>query len=223
MGPGTRTYPRAPGPSGVGAEARAPRLSGRLSPAMESDSRKQRRQRKLVKGLRRRDPRAFEAIYDEFGDTVLGYLVNTLRDRPTAEDVSQQVFLELWRRAEQYDPDRAPLFTWVMTIARSRAIDQMRRRIPEPTDPAGAQEVADSRQTPDDSLDEVVERWRVAQLLRRLPDQQLKLMRMRFYEGLSQSEIAERTGTPLGTVKSRMSDALRTLRDLIETEEGEAA
>ncbi len=185
---------------------------------MEGDAREARRQRRLIRGLQRRDPRAFENLYEEYGNTVLGYLVNTLRDRPAAEDVSQQVFLELWRRAEQYDPERGSLFTWVMTIARSRAIDHLRRRVPEPTDPADMRDLADAESTPAESLDEVVERWRVAQLLRRLPDEQLGLMRMRFFEGLSQSEIAQRTGTPLGTVKWRMSDALKRLRKLMDEE-----
>jgi RNA polymerase sigma-70 factor (ECF subfamily) len=188
---------------------------------MESDARQKRKERRLVKGLRRRDPRAFEGLYEEYGNTVVGYLVNTLRDRPTAEDVSQQVFFELWRRAEEYDPERASLFTWVMTIARSRAIDHLRRRIPEPVDPADMRDLADAESTPAESLDAVVERWHVAQLLRRLPDEQLSLMRMRFYEGLSQSEIAERTGTPLGTIKWRMSDALKRLRELIDEEGAE--
>ena len=72
--------------------------------------------------------------YAEFGGTVFGYLVKTLGDRGVAEDVHQQVFLEVWKRSPSYDPERAGLLTWIMQIARSRAIDQMRKRIPDPVD-----------------------------------------------------------------------------------------
>jgi RNA polymerase sigma-70 factor, ECF subfamily len=165
-------------------------------------------------------PLALDGVYEEYGPTVLGYLTNVLGDRGAAEDVHQQVFLEVWQRAPAYDPERGSVLTWVMTIARSRAIDELRRRVPEPRDPNGAPAlVAD--QDPAASPEALVERWRVAHLLSRLRPDEAELLRMRFYEGLSQSEIAERTGIPLGTVKMRMVAALRRLRGLIEEEEDE--
>jgi RNA polymerase sigma-70 factor, ECF subfamily len=163
-------------------------------------------------------PPALEGIYQEYAPTVLGYLINVLGDRGIAEDVHQQVFLEVWQRAPGYDPERASVLTWVMTIARSRAIDQLRRRVPEPRDPGGATALA-ADPDPEASPDALVERWRIAHLLSRLRPEEADLLRMRFYEGLSQSEIAERTGMPLGTVKMRMVAALRRLRELIEEEE----
>ena len=110
-----------------------------------------------------------------------------------------------------------------MTIARSRAIDELRRRVPEPKDPSeygplGLAEDAD----PELSPDALVERWRVAHLLSRLRADEAELLRMRFYDGLSQSAIAQRTGIPLGTVKMRMVGALRRLRDMIDEEEAAA-
>ena len=119
--------------------------------------------------------------------------------------VHQQVFLEVWQRASSYDPQRASILTWIMTIARSRAIDELRRRVPEPQDPGehtrlGLTEDDDPERSPD----ALVERWRVAHLLSRLRAEESELLRMRFYEGLSQAEIAERTEIPLGTVKMRM-------------------
>jgi RNA polymerase sigma-70 factor, ECF subfamily len=160
---------------------------------------------------------ALEGVYEEYGSTVLGYLINVLGDRGVAEDVHQQVFLEVWQRAPGYDPQRASVLTWIMTIARSRAIDELRRRVPEPRDPGGAALAADP--DPESSPDALVERWRIAHLLSRLRPDEATLLRMRFYEGLSQSEIAGRTGIPLGTVKMRMVEALRRLRELIEQEE----
>ena len=172
----------------------------------------------LAKRLRKRDHQALEGVYGEFAPTVLGYLINTLGDRGAAEDVHQQVFLEVWQRAPSYDPERASILTWIMTIARSRAIDELRRRRPEPQDPTDRFDIAEDAD-PERSPDALVERWRIAHLLSRLRPEEAELLRMRFYEELSQSEIADRTEIPLGTVKMRMVGALRRLRDLIEQEE----
>jgi RNA polymerase sigma-70 factor (ECF subfamily) len=161
---------------------------------------------------------ALEGVYEEYAPTVLGFLLNALGDRGVAEDVHQQVFIEVWQRAPGYDPRRGSVLTWIMTIARSRAIDELRRRVPEPRDPArAAARAADP--DPEASPDALVERWRIAHLLSRMRPDEAATLRMRFYEGLSQAEIAERTGMPLGTVKMRMVAALRRLRELIEEEE----
>ena len=141
-------------------------------------------------------------------------------DRAAAEDVQQEVFLEVWRRGASYDPARASLSTWIMVIARSRAIDALRKRVREPRDPAATLAVIEQIEDPSETPDELLERWRVAGLLRRLPREESQLLRLRFYDGLSQTEIAERTGIPLGTVKMRMVQGLNRLRDMIEQEGG---
>lgn len=172
---------------------------------------------RLADGLHRRDPAALEALHAECGRTVLGFLVRTLRDRGAAEDVFQQVFLEAWQRGPTYDPERAAPLTWVMTIARSRAIDHLRRRVPEPS---GA--VATLEPDPAADVDALAEQWRMAGLLARLPAEEADVLRRRFYAGATQREIAAATGMPLGTVKLRMVQALARLRDLIEAEERDA-
>ena len=176
--------------------------------------------RGFAQALRRRERAALDGLYGEYAPTVLGYLVNTLGDRGAAEDVHQQVFLEVWQRAPDYDPGRASVLTWIMTIARSRAIDELRRRVPEPADPSEdtAFRIVEDPD-PELSPDALVERWRMAHLLSRLRPEEAELLRMRFYDELSQSEIAERTEIPLGTVKMRMVAALRRLRDLVDQEE----
>ena len=140
-------------------------------------------------------------------------LLRLLGDRAAAEDVQQQVFTEVWRRAGDYDPRRAGLLTWVLTIARSRAIDHLRRRVPEPRDP----QLPDPRTVPADA-DALLERWRVAHLLGRLPENERALLRLRFYDELSQSEISAATDIPIGTVKARMVRGLTRLREMIEAE-----
>lgn len=170
----------------------------------------------LLAAMQRGDESAVETLYAEYGGTVFGYLVKTLGDRGVAEDVHQQVFLEVWKRSPTYDPDRAGLLTWIMQIARSRAIDQMRKRIPDPVDI--------DEQAPTDSTianeftDEMHNQWHIAHLLRQLPSEESDLLKARFYEGKSQSEIAADTGIALGTVKMRMVSGLRRLRELIDAE-----
>ncbi len=171
----------------------------------------------LVGRLRRGDPDALAEVHATYGAAVLGYLRRALRDGASAEDVHQEVFLEVWRRGPSFDPARASLGTWIMMIARSRAIDHLRRRIPEPVDPAGPRAaVMQQVEDPSASPDTLIERWRLAVLVAQLPDDEARMLRMRFHEGLSQSEISDRTGIPLGTVKTHMVRGLRRLRDLME-------
>lgn len=179
-----------------------------------------RRDRQLAAALRRRDPRALELIEDRYGAVLLGYLTDLLGDRAAAEDVRQVTLLEVWQRARTYDPARGSLLTWILTIGRSRAIDELRRRVPEPYDPLrppGGRD-PDSHET----ADALLEAWRVAGLLATLPRDEAMILRLRFYEGLSQREISDRTGIALGTVKMRMVNALGRLRELIDTERADS-
>ena len=92
-------------------------------------------ERRLIAMLGGGDPVAIGLVEDRYGRLLIGFLSEALPDRASAEDVKQQVLLEIWRRGPEYDPERGGLLTWMMTIARSRAIDELRRRRPEPVDP----------------------------------------------------------------------------------------
>jgi RNA polymerase sigma-70 factor (ECF subfamily) len=190
----------------------------RVPTAMPPEDRSAPADRRLIQGLRARDGEALRELHASYGRTVLGFLIRTLRDRAAAEDVFQQVFLELWQRGPTYDPGRGSLLTWIMTIARSRAIDHLRARIPEPHDPSSSLALHDSREVAPE-VDALVEQWHFAHLLSRLPPQEADLLRRRFYAGESQRTIAEATGIPLGTVKMRMVQALARLREMIDDEE----
>lgn len=180
-----------------------------------------REERRIAGGLRRREPSALADAHARYGPAAFGYLRGALRDHAAAEDVHQEVFLEVWRRGPDYDPSRASLGTWIMLIARSRAIDHRRKRLPEPRDPLGPDGAAfDAREDPSASPDALLERWRMALLLSRLPGDEARVLRLRFHEGLSQSEIAAATGVPLGTVKTWMVRGLGRLREMIDAEEG---
>lgn len=210
----TRPFPVPRRADGVRFTPQRLRFGQVLRSGRHSDSREQR----LARALRERRPGALEAVYEAHAGSVFGYLVQTLADRGAAEDVHQQVFLEVWQRGQGYDPSRASLLTWIMTIARSRAIDHLRKRVPEPQDPAAP--LAQARVAPEaeDSPERLAERWRVADLLRRVPPEEAELLRMRFYRDMSQREIAESTGMPLGTVKMRMVKAFDRLRSMLEEE-----
>jgi RNA polymerase sigma-70 factor (ECF subfamily) len=171
--------------------------------------------RRLAIALRSGEAGALDALHARYGATVFGYLASTLRDRATAEDVFQLVFTEIWRRGHQYDPERGSLITWMLTIARSRTIDELRRRRPEPLDPATLPETPSPAPAPQDAA---LDRWRMAQLLALLPADERRLLELRFYDELSQTEIAARTGLALGTIKGRMVRALERLRTMLDEE-----
>jgi RNA polymerase sigma-70 factor, ECF subfamily len=174
--------------------------------------------RRLADGLGRRDAAALRELHERCGGSVFGFLVRTLGDRGAAEDVFQQVFLEAWQRGPAYDPERAGPMTWLLSIARSRAIDHMRRRVPEPRDPAGSLALLEGASDPAADVDALLESWRLAHLLDRLPDAESDVLRRRFYREQTQREIAADTGIPLGTVKMRMVQGLGRLRTLLDEE-----
>jgi RNA polymerase sigma-70 factor (ECF subfamily) len=188
-------------------------------PVLRSIRRPRREERRLAQRLRRQEPDALRDVYAEYGGSVFGFLLQTLRERSTAEDVQQQVFLEVWQRAPSFDPARGSLLGWILTMARSRAIDELRRRVPEPRDPTVAVTLLDSTQrSGEDDVDDLIEHWHLAHLLTRLPSTEADLLRRRFYDGRTQTEIADETGIPLGTVKMRMVSGLDHLRGLLEDE-----
>jgi RNA polymerase sigma-70 factor, ECF subfamily len=140
---------------------------------------------------------------------VYGAALRVLGDTGAAEDVLQDVFMQLWRNPAAFNANRGSLAAWLSVIARNRAIDRLRRRKPE-TD------FEDVVLSVDAGLDDAAERSRAIEKVRRvlagIPDEQRTAVEMAFFEGMTHSEIAEKTGQPLGTVKTRIRTALLTLR-----------
>ena len=168
----------------------------------------------LVALVARSDESALAELYDRVGGTAYGLAYRVLRDEALAEDAVQEAFLGLWRSAGSFIPERAKASTWILTLVHRRAVDLVRREQRRRTEPIeGAPEPAVG------SAEEAawlrLDRERVQSALAQLPDQQREAIELAYYGGYTQSELAERLGQPLGTIKSRMFAGLTRLRELL--------
>jgi RNA polymerase sigma-70 factor (ECF subfamily) len=153
-------------------------------------------------------------LYRRYSRELFGFACNALGDREVAEEVVQDVFARAWRHAGDYDPSRASVRTWLYTIARNRIVDARRRASVRPALAAGGE--PETSIDIDHELEQAVLRWQVAAALARLSPEHREVIRLAHYGGLTLREISERKGIPLGTVKSRTSYALRTLRLILD-------
>jgi RNA polymerase sigma-70 factor (ECF subfamily) len=175
----------------------------------------------LVRGMAAGDDRALGALYDRWQGFVHGVVARILRQPNDIEDVVEETFWQAWRQASRFDPARGAVQTWLLTIARSRALDRaraLRRRRESPIEGDDGEVVVQQVAPDDPGLDtEAAERRRiVTAALAQLPAEQREALELGYYGGFSQSEIAERTGQPLGTVKTRMRLAMQKLRSQLQ-------
>ncbi|MFZ1134048.1 MAG: sigma-70 family RNA polymerase sigma factor [Candidatus Korobacteraceae bacterium] len=164
---------------------------------------------RLVARVRAGDQQALAELYDRYSHVVYGVALRILQDTGAAEDILQDIFLQLWRRPDAFDSSRGSLAAWLAVIARHRSIDRLRRRRPE-TDIeecviAGG---VDPRDETERTL--VIEKVRV--VMNEMSSDQRTAMEMAFFQGLTHTEIAEKTGEPLGTIKTRIRSGLQMLR-----------
>jgi RNA polymerase sigma-70 factor (ECF subfamily) len=169
----------------------------------------------LVALVARSDESALAELYDRVGGTAYGLAYRVLRDEALAEDAVQEAFLGLWRSAGAFIPERAKASTWILTLVHRRAVDLVRREQRRRTEP-----LESAHEPTDDSAEEAawlrLDRERVQSALAQLPDQQREALELAYYGGYTQSELADRLGQPLGTIKSRMFAGLTRLRELLE-------
>jgi RNA polymerase sigma-70 factor, ECF subfamily len=154
-------------------------------------------------------------LYRRYAGELFGFAASALGDREQAEEVVQDVFAQLWRHAGEYDQRRASVRTWLYAIARNRIVDAHRRAAARPKR-ADEEDSLDNAAEIDAALDQAVLRWQITAALARLSPAHREVIRLAHYGGLTMREIAERTGIPLGTVKSRTSYALRSLRLILD-------
>jgi RNA polymerase sigma factor (sigma-70 family) len=176
----------------------------------------------VVALVARSDEEALAELYDRFGRVAYGLALRVLRDERLAEDAVQEGFLTAWRNADRFMPERGKASTWLLTLVHRRAVDLVRREdrrraepLPERGEPASG--------TAEDDAWLRFERERVQAALRQLPDQQREALELAYYGGFTQTELAERLGQPIGTIKSRMFTGLARLRELLAEPNGESS
>jgi RNA polymerase sigma factor (sigma-70 family) len=168
----------------------------------------------LVALVARADDSALAELYDRFGHVAYGLALRVVRDPALAEDAVQEAFLAVWRSAARFVPERAKARTWILTLVHRRAVDVVRREEPRRTEPLEAAPQPSANLTEDEAWLRL-QRTRVQEALRMLPDQQREALELAYFGGFTQSELADRLGEPLGTIKSRMFTGLARLRELL--------
>jgi len=168
----------------------------------------------LVVAIRSGDQSAMGALYDRYSPVVYAVALRVLGDTGAAEDVLQDVFMQLWRNPGAFDSSRGSLGAWLAVITRNRAIDTLRKRRPE-------NDIEDVIISVEPDMAGDADRARVGEKVRAalgsMPDAQRKALELAYYEGLTHSEIAAKTGEPLGTIKTRIRAGLMTLRKAFST------
>lgn len=167
------------------------------------------------------DERAFATFYDRFAPGLFSMIYAILHDQKESEDVLQESFVQMWKRAATYDATRSGLFTWAVMISRHKAIDRLRSRQRQSrlseavANEANAVSVAVPTERGDNALARSDERERVRTALTQLGDAQREAIELAFFAGLTQTQISERLGAPLGTVKARIRRGLLALREVL--------
>jgi RNA polymerase sigma-70 factor (ECF subfamily) len=163
----------------------------------------------LLDKVQRGDEAAMAALYDRYSKIVYSVALRVLRDPASAEDVLQEVFMQVWRSPAKFIATRGSLAGWLAVVTRNRSIDLLRRKRP-------SEQVEEMQLASPGNIADEVERNSMMERARgvivQLPTEQRKTLEMAFFDGLTHSEIAEMTGDPLGTVKTRIRSALLTLR-----------
>jgi RNA polymerase sigma-70 factor (ECF subfamily) len=178
----------------------------------------------LVQRVAAGDSGAVTELYDRYGASLLAQIASMLGDRNEAEDVLQEVFLQIWRQAGRYDPERASVVTWLSMVARSRAIDRYRGgRTRQRAHEEASRVEGQTEFSPPDAmqsvwLDEV--RSRLDRELARIPSEQREVLGLLYYAGLTHTQAADRLRLPLGTVKTRALLGMRKLRHAFATDLG---
>jgi RNA polymerase sigma-70 factor, ECF subfamily len=176
--------------------------------------------RELAERLQRRETQAMADLYDRFGRLVYSVIYAIVRDTGTAEDLLQETFLRIWNRSAGFDAERGALGPWLLTVARNRAIDHIRS--------AGARNFKNTLELEDREhksqelgieidLQSKDQARVIRAAMERLTENQRRVIQLAYYEGLSQTEMAEKLGEPLGTIKTWVRGALKKLRDELQS------
>lgn len=162
------------------------------------------------------DADAFRKLFESYAPRVKAYMMRQGADASLAEDLAQETLMTVWRKAALYSDEKGSATTWIFTIARNLRIDKLRKEVAWQPMPEDAEEEASDDPAPDEEASMNERRDRVRSIMSSLPEDQSEVVVLSYIEGLSHSEIAERLGLPLGTVKSRMRLAYSKIREALE-------
>lgn len=169
----------------------------------------------LVQGLKARDEKVFSYVYDHYSPALYGVALKVLNDETTAVDVLQEIFLKIWRGIERYDAEKGRLFTWMLNIARNTAIDTLRSR----SHKLGLkmQEIGNGHHQQEQlTVQQSFDHLGLSKVLDQLNKEQRIIIDLAYYRGCTQEEIAKILDMPLGTVKTRMRNAIIQLRNILK-------
>jgi RNA polymerase sigma-70 factor (ECF subfamily) len=175
----------------------------------------------LLHAVARGDEAALARLYDAYRVILFGLLVRILNSREEAEDILQEVFVQVWRRAKDFDEKRGRPFTWLVTLARSRAIDRLRLLGARQRLATGAAQEQEQTESTSDALTDALRTEQqavVRRALAELPEEQRTTLVLAYFDGLTQSEIASKLDAPLGTIKTRMRSGMTKLRALLASQ-----
>ncbi len=174
----------------------------------------------IIARLRAGESWAMSVLYDRYARLVFSLALKILNDRGAAEETVQEVFVKVWKRCREFDARRGKFSSWLTGIAHNHAIDELRRRRVRPSASGDEDDtidaVVDDGPAPLDLAVQSLERRRIVDALKAIPVEQRRAIEMAYFEGLTQQEISERLGDPLGTVKTRMRLGMQKLRALLE-------
>ena len=171
--------------------------------------------RNLLEGVCRSDQSAIASLYDQYSTALFGVIIRIVRDEARSEEALQDTFVKIWRNAASYDASKGRVFTWMLNIARNTALDVVRSadfRNSAKVRPIESHVYRTGSNDLGDKMDQIG----VDKILQTLPPEQREVIDMAYYQGWTQQEIADRTGTPLGTVKSRTRAAFCQLREALK-------
>lgn len=170
----------------------------------------------LMQQIRQKDPDALEKLYDRYEQMVYSFAYRIVKDSMAAEEVMQELFMRIWKNAEQYDSAKGKLSTWMFTVTRNIALDQLRKNNTRPpqqsADAEELQQLRDTGAMTEDMVEMLVAGEQIREALLELSRDQQQVMDLIYYQGLTQQEVAYHVAVPLGTVKSRVRLAMRQLQ-----------
>jgi RNA polymerase sigma factor (sigma-70 family) len=169
----------------------------------------------LVAVAEHRDKQAFADLFAHYGPRIKSYLMRQGADAASAEELSQEAMLSVWRKADRFDASKASAGTWIFTVARNLRIDALRKENRPNFDPEDPAFVPDEEVAPDDAVEIGETQKQIRAAIAQLPEEQAEVIRLSFYEDKPHGEIAEELNLPLGTVKSRLRLATRKVRTVL--------